>query len=289
MERTLQSLFKHSFGEYAKQNKLPLRLHKAAWSIQQCRTATLGGHIQKCPHGHVEGVWYNSCKHRSCPQWNALATEHWLEKQKARLIDGAHFHVVFTLPHELNLLWRYNRVVLEQGLFAVVALTLKKLTTDPKWLGATPGFILAFHSWGRSLSFHPHIHCLITDGGLDDQGHWQLPNKPFLFPVNIVKTLFRRRLLIYLQKLHSQQQLALPDALSHQQLSNLLNKLGRKKWHVTILERYPHGEGVLIYLSRYVRGGPLKHLQIQSIDTTHIRYHYYCHKEKRMPVLLGGF
>jgi hypothetical protein len=279
MKTTIKDILQTSFHTYARHNMLPLHQHRAAWHLQHCRTATLGGHIQSCPEGHIERVWYNSCKHRFCPQCNQLQIERWLEGQKARLLSCAHHHIIFTLPHELNDLWRYNRPRLMQGLFQTVRDTLMSLTADPRYLGATPGFMCALHTWGRSQVLHPHIHCLITDGGLDDTGHWQQPKKSCFLPARVVMHLFRGKYLAYVRQLLDKGQLNLPPDQSVQRIHNLLNKLGRKKWNVHLRERYEHGEGVVKYLARYVRGGPLKNAQLQSVSATQVRYRYYAHDQ----------
>ncbi|MCI0408433.1 MAG: transposase zinc-binding domain-containing protein, partial [Acidobacteria bacterium] len=114
MECTVQAIFRAHFDEYAETHRLPPHQRQAAWSIIHCRTAALGGHIQACPEGHVERVWYNSCKHRSCPQCNQIQIERWLEFQQARLLACSHHHLIFTLPHQLNPLWSFNRGVMTE-------------------------------------------------------------------------------------------------------------------------------------------------------------------------------
>lgn len=279
MKNAIQLLLQQHFAQYARHYRLPLHHHRAAYQLQHCRTATLGGHVQACPAGHIERVWYNSCKHRTCPQCNQIQIERWLEKQKARLLDYRHHHLIFTVSHELNPLWQYNRPKLTQLLFQAVRDTLMELTADMRYLGALPGFILALHTWGRSLSLHPHIHCLITDGGLDPQQQWQRPRKSCFLPARVVMALFRGKYLAAIRRLLNNNDLTLPANINQQGLHNLLNKLGRKKWNVNFRERYEHGEGVVKYLARYIRGGPLTNHQIQSIDTNQIHYRYYSHAQ----------
>ena len=112
---------------------------KALRKLSECRTAALGGHIQTCPAGHLNGVWYNSCKHRSCPQCRGLASEEWLRNTQSILLNCPHHHVVFTIPSEFNGLWRYNRSLMIDLLFRAVQDTLKRFADDPRYLGATPG------------------------------------------------------------------------------------------------------------------------------------------------------
>jgi hypothetical protein len=143
---------------------LPAYVHRAAYWIARCRTAELGGHLRRCPAGHTERAFYNSCHQRICPQCQGLATERWLERSRARLLGCAHHHLIFTIPHELNALWCWNRAPMAKLLFGAVRETLMELLGDPRHLGAQPAFLAALHTWGRSLSLHPHVHVLAAAG-----------------------------------------------------------------------------------------------------------------------------
>ncbi len=167
---TLQTIFQDAFPAYEQTHPLPAHVRRAARAIMQCRTAALGGHVQACPDGHMARIWYNSCRHRSCPQCAYLQTERWLALQQARLLACDHYHVIFTLPHELNPLWLANVPVMTTLLFQAVRDTLGTLLADPKYLGAQPGIIAALHTWSQTLVLHPHVHCLVTGGGLTPDG-----------------------------------------------------------------------------------------------------------------------
>jgi Transposase zinc-binding domain len=136
---TLQTIFQDAFPAYEHTHPLPAHVRKAARAIMQCRTAALGGHVQACPDGHMARIWYNSCRHRACPQCAYLQTERWLALHRARLLACDHYHVIFTLPHELNPLWLANVPVMTTLLFQAVRDTLCTLLADPKYLGAQPG------------------------------------------------------------------------------------------------------------------------------------------------------
>lgn len=248
----------------------------------QCRTAALGGHVKKCPNGHVEGVWYNSCGHRSCPQCSHLRKEQWLEKQKARLLAGDHFHVIFTIAHELDELWRMNPRAMAEILFRSARDTLFELLIDKQYLGAKVGVMMALHTWGRTLSFHPHVHCLVTGGGLTSSGEWRAVRNGYLLPVRVVRLVFRGKFLDGISKALKQGRLKLPAAMSEQKLKNLLNQLGRKKWNVCIRERYSHGTGVITYLARYVRGGPLSNQKLQCADEAGVTFRYRDHHDGKV-------
>jgi len=128
---TLQDIFQASFPDYERSHPLPWHVRQAAYAIMSCRTAVLGGHVQSCPDGHVSRIWYNSCKHRCCPQCGFLQIERWLATQQARLLDCDHYHVIFTLPHDLNALWLDNVVPMSSLLFTAVRDTLWELLGDP--------------------------------------------------------------------------------------------------------------------------------------------------------------
>lgn len=278
MANTVQHIFRQSFHTVAAGSKLPPHFYKAARQFSRCRTTELGGHIQACPEGHVERVWYNSCRHRSCPQCNQIQTERWLERQRARLLDCPHHHLIFTLPHELNPLWLLNSAVLMQRLFQTVRDVLTELLADPKYLGAEPGLLLALHTWGRSLSLHPHIHFLITDGGLAGE-QWQHPKGSCFLPARVVMAKFRGKFLWTLRCAIQRGELKLPGEASSERCLNLLNKLGRRKWNVHLRERYDHGAGVMHYLARYVRGGPLRNGQLIAVNETQVKYRYFAHHD----------
>jgi hypothetical protein len=262
---TLQQIFQDAYPAYEQTHPLPPHVRRAAHAIIQCRTATLGGHIQACPDGHVARIWYNSCRHRSCPQCAYLQTERWLAGQRARLLACDHYHVIFTLPHDLNPLWLANVPVMTTLLFQAVRDTLVALLADPKYLGAQPGILAALHTWSQTLVLHPHVHCLVTGGGLTPDGAWKAVRHGFLLPVRVVMAVFRGKLLAALRQAVADEPLALPEGLRLQQVLTLLTRLGhpkKTKWNVHIRERSRHGAGVVTSLARYLRGGPIKNARL---------------------------
>jgi hypothetical protein len=178
---TIQRMLADYLPDVLQVQKFPLYQHKALRKLSRCRTEALGGHTQRCPEGHVNGIWYNSCKHRACPQCQGLASEEWLRNTQSILLDCPHHHVIFTMPSALNELWRYNRSIMIDILFKATQETLQKFAKDPKYLAAIPGMLLVLHTWGRNLSLHPHIHALISHGGLNASGKWVEPKKRICF------------------------------------------------------------------------------------------------------------
>jgi len=274
---TLQTIFQDAFPTYEQMHPLPTYVRRAVRAIMQCRTAALGGHVQACPDGHMSRVWYNSCRHRACPQCAYLQTERWLALQRARLLACDHYHVIFTLPHELNPLWLANVPVMTTLLFQAARDTLAALLGDPKYLGAQPGIIAARHTWSQTLVLHPHVHCLVTGGGLTTTGSWVAVRNGFLLPARVVMAVFRGKMVAAIRQTFARGALALPEPMRPQQLLNLLNRLGhptKTKWNVRIMERYHHGAGVVTYLARYLRGGPIKNARLVAWDGADITFTY---------------
>lgn len=278
---TLQRIFQESFAAYAQEHRLPLKQLRAAEAIVRCRTPEQGGHVQVCPDGHEERIQYHSCRHRSCPQCNALPKAQWTQKQMQRLLATDHFHAIFTVPHELLPLWRYNTAWFVQVLFDTVRHTVMTLARDPRHLGALPGLLLSLHTWGRNLSLHPHIHALITGGGLAADGAWRSTRHGYLFPARVVRALYRGKLLGALWDALRAGQLTLPPDTPLAMWIRTFKALGRKKWNVCLQPPYAHGEGVMKYLARYVKGGPLANPRLREAGDDHIAFHYTDHRDGR--------
>jgi hypothetical protein len=172
--------------------------------------------------------------------------------------------MIFTLPHELNDLWLLNVRNMTTLLFTCVRDTLYEFFLDPRHIGAKPGIIVTLHTWSQTMILHPHLHCLITEGGLHDDRWIGTKQQGYLLPVRAAMAVFRGKFLARLNEAIEKGMITLPAGVTLQQWTNLKNKLGRTKWNVHIRERYHHGKGILIYLSRYIRGGAISNRRIIS-------------------------
>lgn len=182
--------------------------------------------------------------------------------------------MIFTPPHELNEIWLLNVRRMTDILFTCVRDTLYEFFFDEKHIGGKPGIIATLHTWSQTLILHPHIHCLITEGGLKG-GEWIGTRlKGYLIPVRAVMAVFRGKLLAYIDRVVEKGELTLPEGMTIQRWRNLKNKLGRTKWNVHIRERYDHGKGILIYLSRYMRGGAISNKRIVSYTDKGVVFRY---------------
>ena len=274
MRNAIRQIIERHLDDYVAQHRLTPHQWKAVGAVRSCRTAQLGGHVRRCRAGHVNGVWYNSCRHRYCHQCHGLASERWLASQRSRLLECSHRHLVFTLPSELRLLFRLNDELLSEALFQSVRETVMTLCRDERHLGAVAGMLLTRHTWGRNLSYHPHIHCLVTEGGLSPEGSWRTPRRRCFLPAKVVMQLYRGKMLAKFRVLNEQGSLRYPRGSSREQVLSLLNRLGRLPWHVRVGERYGHGAGVATYLARYMRGGPCRDSQLRLVGPGEVQLHY---------------
>lgn len=227
-------------------------------AIEACRTSLLGGHKERCDNndcGHLE-ISYNSCRNRHCPKCQFLRKEKWIEARAEDLLPIQYFHVVFTIPSELNPLVLSNQKVMYNVLFRSVSETLVALSNDPKHLGARIGFIGILHTWGQNLMEHPHIHCIVTGGGLSPEGsRWVSCRKNFFIHVKVLSSLFRGKFLAYLKDSFRSGDLIFPGAIGYLKdpdaFEGFRRQFKHKKWVVYCKPPFNGVEGVLQYLSRY--------------------------------------
>ena len=280
---TMQRILHDNWRAFAAKFPQPNFANRAAFLLAHCKTAFLGGHVERCEHGHVEKVHYNSCRHRCCPGCSAAPRKAWLDKQQAKMLDTAAMQVVFTLPSELAKLWRMNKQSIADVLFNSSKDSLLTLLADPQFLGAQPGLLAALHTWSQTLSAHPHVHYIVTFGGLAPDGTWKTPTRDCLLPRQVLMSMFRGKFLAKVRKLVSSDKLVMPEGWTKSKCLSLLNQLGRAPWNVKLLERYAHAKGVTLYLARYLRGGPIGNSRIISCSNGEVAFRYLDRKNPANP------
>jgi len=242
-------------------------------AITRCRTSALGGHLDVCDRCGFSKISYNSCRNRHCPKCQSLAQARWLERRMQRVLPTHAFHVVFTLPCELRPVALTNRTLLFDLLFACAAETLLELGRDPRWLGAELGITSVLHTWTRELLFHPHVHCIVTGGGLSLDGQrWLRTRKNFLLPVRVLGALFRGKFLARLRHACARGELRLPAALTAHCFNRLCNQLHRKRWVVYSKPPFGGPEHVFRYLGRYTHRVGLSNHRLLSFDARGITF-----------------
>ena len=248
-------IFRQHGPAYRESHRLSRNALRVMRAIEVCRTAALGGHKDQCDHcGHLE-ISYNSCRNRHCPKCQTLRKEKWIEARREDLLPIEYFHVVFTLPSELNHLALLNQRVLYDLLFRSASETLTQLAQDQKHLGATVGVIGILHTWGQNLMDHPHVHCIVTGGGLSSDGTWIPCRRGFFLPVRVMSALFRGKFLDLLKDYFKKEDLVFPDRLSHLKdpgdFETFRKNLYHKNWVVYCKPPFDGPKGVLQYLGRY--------------------------------------
>ncbi|MEZ4990976.1 MAG: IS91 family transposase [Saprospiraceae bacterium] len=266
----LADVFRAGIDHYKQYHRLSARQLKVIQDIQDCRTAALGGHVDACDEcGHVR-ISYNSCRNRHCPKCQSMAREAWLEKRRQELLPVRYFHLVFTLPAELQDLARYNERLAYDQLFKLAWESLSVLTGDKRYLGAQTGMIAVLHTWGQNLHYHPHIHCLVPAGGLTPSGKWIATRKNYLVPIRALSALFRAKYISFLRKAHRQGKLRLEGLCAqwapYAQMNRLLNQLYQKDWVVYAKEPFAGPDKLLDYLGRYVKRVAISNERILDLD-----------------------
>jgi ribosomal protein L37AE/L43A len=261
---------------------------RALDDLTACRTAALGGHVLECPEcGHQE-VSYNSCGNRHCPKCQATAAARWLETQAADLLDTPYFHVVFTLPSALGPVAQHNPRVLYGLLMRAAAKTLLEVAANPKHLGAEVGVLAVLHTWGQNLTLHPHVHCIVTGGGLaPDASRWVAGRSDFFLPVRILSRVFRGKFLSGLRAAFRQGRLRFHGRLKTlarpERFHRLLDETVRTEWVVYAKPPTKGPATVLKYLARYTHRAAISNRRLVSFTDDQVTFGWkdYAHGGRR--------
>jgi len=248
-------------------------------AIEQCRSAALGGHVERsedCGHSRIA---YNSCRNRHCPKCQGAAATDWLAARETDLLPVGYFHVVFTLPAEIAPIAYQNKAVVYDLLFRTAAETLLTIAADPKHLGARIGATAVLHSWGSTMTHHPHIHMIVPGGGISLDGTRWVRCKPgFLLPVRVLSRLFRRLFLGALADAHAAGRLAflgkIQDLHRRDAFAAHLAPLKRKKWFVYTKPPFAGPEAVLAYLARYTHRVAISNSRLVALDERGVTFRY---------------
>ena len=248
-------------------------------AIEQCRSAALGGHVERCEDCGHSRIAYNSCRNRHCPKCQGAAANDWLAAREADLLPVGYFHVVFTLPAEIAPIAFQNKAVVYDLLFRTAAETLLTIAADPKHLGARIGATAVLHSWGSTMVHHPHVHMIVPGGGISLDGTRWVRCKPgFLLPVRVLSRLFRRLFLTALADAHTAGRLAFFGEIEglrrRKAFAARLAPLKRKKWFVYTKPPFAGPQAVLAYLARYTHRVAISNSRLVSLDERGVTFRY---------------
>jgi hypothetical protein len=257
-------------------------------AVEVCRTAILGGHVERCGHCSHTRVSYNSCRNRHCPKCQNAERARWVEDRKAELLPVPYFHVVFTLPEEIARIAYYNPRLVYALLFRIASETLLTIGRDPKHLGAELGFFAILHTWGQNLLHHPHVHCVVPGGGLSADGKRWIPCRPgFFLPVRVLSRLFRRLFLAALESAFAQGKLCFAGKLQPLRVPNqwadYLAQVRQKEWVVYAKPPFGGPAQVLEYLGRYTHRVAISNDRILQVGGGEVAFQWKDYRNGKGP------
>ena len=281
--------------EFRRKHRLSAGQKRVLRAIECCRTAALGGHLERCDQCGHERNAYNSCADRHCPKCQSLARAKWLEKRRAELLECQYFHVVFTLPAELAALALQNKRQIYDLLFRATADTLQSIAADPQHLGARIGFFCILHSWGQALNFHPHLHCVVPGGGISRDGsHWVSCRSGFFLPVKVLSHRFRKLFLRYLGQAYAAGKFQfygdLQELSDPNRFARYLAPLHDLEWVVYAKPPFGGPERVLDYLGRYTHRVAISNNRLQALHDGQVTFAYkdYKHPQRQKVMTLSA-
>ncbi len=288
----------HAQGDrFVEQNRSWLGVQRLSVlrAITRCRTADLGGHVDTCSRCGHQAISYNSCRNRHCPKCQAQARQRWLAAREKEVLGVPYFHVVFTLPHELNPLCQYNPEVLYDLLFQASAATLVEVAADPRHLGAEIGFLSILHTWGQNLLLHPHVHCVIPSGGFSsDRTRWVHPRYPFFLPVKVLSRVFRGKFVAGLRRTYRRKRLRFHGPIAGlgepKRFASFLRTVFRQDWVVYAKPAFGGPTQVLRYLGPYTHRVAISNHRLLAFDGGRVTFRWkdYAHGSKQRKMTLSA-
>lgn len=277
---TLADVFRAGFPQYLDANgPLPPQHYDVANAIMRCHSAALGGHVFRCDRCGCDRIAYNSCRNRHCPSCQAMARARWVSERTHDLLPVPYFHVVFTVPAQLNPFALRNKEAFYNILFAAASQTIRDLGRDHRRLGAETGAIMVLHTWGQNLMDHPHLHCILPAGGLDDDQWVACKNPRFLFPVKVMSQLFRGKFMAAFKAAIAAGEIQLHGQLEEfarnpRTLTALIDGLYTKPWVVYAKPPFGGPAAVLKYLGRYTHRIAISNSRLRALTSSQVTYQW---------------
>ena len=281
---TVQDVFHRFYPRYLEHYSPSSQQSKVAHCIINCKTGAYGTNVSICEDcGQLE-VHYNSCRNRCCPMCQALPKEKWIDKRREDVLDAPYFHVVFTVPQELNPIIYSNQQLLYDALYHSVSATINELTADNKHLGAKVGYICVLHTWGSEMNYHPHIHVILLGGGLSAKNEWRDRGEEFFLPVKVLSKVFRGKYMDELKSLYKDNKLVFHGSSEKYRNSynfkELLNTCYEKDWVPHCKKTFNGAQSVINYLGKYTHRIAISNHRIIRMDEDTVTYYVKDYREQ---------
>ena len=281
---TIQDVFERFYPSYEKRSNPPAHHRKTAYHIRNCKTGVFGVNISVCEDCGCISVHNNSCRSRCCPMCQEFPKEKWIDAQKENVLDAPYYHVVFTVPEELNSIIYSNQKLLYDALYHAASATLKELSKDAKYLGADIGYICILHTWGSAMNYHPHIHVILLGGGLTAKNQWRDKGEEFFLPVKILSKLFRGKYMDELKRLWNEKKLQFHGSSekyrNHYAFKELLNTCYEKDWIPHCKKTFNGAQSVINYLGKYTHRIAISNHRIIRMDENTVTYYVKDYREE---------
>ena len=277
MSRTLiQKVFDYSYKELESSRYLSQAQKKAATAIINCKSPRMGLNMSICEECGSVQSHYNSCRDRNCPNCQAIKKELWIDARQAEVMDAPYFHVVFTIPSELNALMYCNQKLLYDLFHKCAGQTLAEHAIDKKYLGATPEIIQVLHTWGQELNYHPHIHTIVSGGGLTKDMKLKKSPKNFFVPIHVLREKFKGKFLDNLKSLKASGELSFSSSIASlerpEEWQSFINSLYEKDWCPYIKETFNGFGNAIEYLGRYTHRIAITNARIVSVSEDEVSF-----------------
>ena len=275
----IQEILNKGLEKYIEKNKVIGYKQKVINAIKDCKTEKMGGHKYVCDECGYEEIAYNSCRNRHCPNCQITKKLKWIEARKEEVLNIKYYHVVFTIPSEIYNITYQNQEKMYKILFKASSETLQELAKDKKYLGGEVGFFSILHTWGQNLMYHPHIHIVVTGGGLTETNKWKEKEEDVFIPVRVMSKAFRGKFLNYMKKEKLEFYNKMKELENPGIYNELIQNLYQKDWVVYCKEPFKNAECVIQYLGRYTHRVAISNERIIGIEGEEVKFKWRDYKD----------
>lgn len=289
----IKEILNKGLDEYESNHKIVGYKKSTIKAIKNCKTEKMGAHKYVCDECGHEEIVYNSCRNRHCPNCQTGKKLQWIEARKEEVLNIKYYHIVFTIPSEMYLIAFQNQEKMYKILFKASAETLQELARDEKYLGGEIGFFSVLHTWGQNLMYHPHVHLVVTGGGLTEVNTWKEKEEDFYIPVKVMSRKFRGKFLNYMKKEKLEFYGENKDLENPATYNSLIQKMYNKEWIVYCKEPFNNANSVIQYLGRYTHRVAISNERILEITEDTVKFKWRDYKDnnkmKEMTITIEEF